>query len=338
MARVLVTGATGLVGSEVMHVLKRRGSCEVVGTSQHGSRNGVEAVPWDMSGDPAPASLRGPWDVIVNTAASTRWTAPADDAVRANVATVAALATLASDDTHVVHISTAYAVGLRGDGDSDDAHDYRNTYEWSKAQAERLAVELFPRLTRIRPPLIIGRSGDGAAARFAGMYTVLRAIATSMVPAVAARADAYFDVIPVDALASLIAEVTETGGHVGEVLTNAGGEAAPRVEHAFALIVDALNRWRAVRGLAAFDTPRLLTPESWTRFFLPFARDHLSPRQLRMLDLLRNFEPYLIIGSPLRPTHPVTAVEPAIAASVRYWADANPRIASLSPQPWKAQG
>ena len=65
---------------------------------------------------------------------------------------------------------------------STDPADYRNTYEWSKAHAERLARELFPQLTIIRPPLIVGRRLDGRAARFAGMYTILRGMTRALDP------------------------------------------------------------------------------------------------------------------------------------------------------------
>src|SRR5205823_1818108 len=132
----------------------------------------------DLGNGGPPDGLAGEWDAIVHTAADTRWTQSYDEAFRANVATVAALEPLVSRSTHVIHVSTAYAVGLRADVSSEDASDYRNAYEWSKAHAERLAKRLFERVTIVRPPLIIGRRSDGRAARFAGMYTILRGIAS----------------------------------------------------------------------------------------------------------------------------------------------------------------
>ncbi|WP_285183784.1 hypothetical protein, partial [Mycobacterium tuberculosis] len=69
-------------------------------------------------------------------------------------------------------------------------------------------------------------------------------------------------------------------------------------------MVDALNAWRLERGLEPFGQPRLLPPEAWHRFFLPFAREHLSERQRRQLDLLRTWEPYLELYEP----HPANRV------------------------------
>jgi len=331
LSTILVTGATGLVGFEVLDALRAAGH-EAVGTSRRGD---LEAgiVPWTL-GEPVPSGLDRSWDVIVHSAADVRWTMTEAEAQAANVATVAALAPLAGPRTRVVHISTAYATGLRGDTDSADPADYRNTYEWSKAHAERLARELFPRLTIVRPPLIVGRRSDGRAARFAGMYTILRGIAMSSVPVIAAEPDAPADVIPVDDLAGLVAECALLPG-TGEVHLLAGGKRAPSVEAVVGAMLAGLNGRRAEHGGEPLDAPRIITPDSWHRFFLPFARRHLTVRQNRLLDLLSHFEPYFALTTPLSPTHEVDDVLGCVEASARHWADRNPRLASLDPRPWK---
>jgi len=343
--RVLVTGATGLIGSELMDRLRRRsapsgqgvgpGAGTLVGVARREGGPGPGTVRWDMATEPAPEALRGEWDVIVHAAADTRWTQSIPEAERANVATVAALTPLVSERTRLVHVSTAYALGRRGDTASGDPADYRNHYEWSKAAAERLACDLFPGLTIVRPSLVIGRRGDGTAARFSGMYLFLRGVTAGTIPAVVGSPEAYLDVVPVDAVAGVIADrVLEAGAGGGDVLTVAAGAAAPRVQEGLEAMVGALNRWREERSLPAIEQPPLVAPERWERFFLPFARTHLSPRQMRILDLLANFAPYLQIDEPLRPTDPVADAAAAIAPAVRYWADTHPRLAALEPRPW----
>ena len=334
--QVLVTGATGLVGFETVEQLRAADvSATVVGTSRHGSPGDPSVIRWDMANHAPPAQLRRPWDVIVHAAADTRWTLAPEEATAANVATVEALSEIAGNTTHIVHISTAYALGLRGSVSSPDIGDYRNSYEWSKAHSERVATERFPRLSIIRPPLIIGRRRDGRAARFAGMYTVLRAMTASMAPVIIAASDSWFDVIPVDDLAALILTVACNGPGC-EVLTLAGGTAAPTVDAAINVIAKTVNGWRTEHDVVPLPCPPVIDPERFERFFLPFARRYLSPRQLKVLELLRNFEPYTTITEPLEPTHTVGDVEPAIAAAVRYWAETHPRQASLAPRQWKA--
>jgi nucleoside-diphosphate-sugar epimerase len=333
---VLVTGATGLVGTELIDQLRTGGAIEVVGVSRRGSSKAPDVVAWDMATEPPPSRLRRPWHAIINTAANTRWSMSPDEATAANVTSVRALEPLVTADTHVVHVSTAYALGLRGDVESADLQDYRNTYEWSKAHAERVARETFARLTVIRPPLIVGRRSDGRAARFSGMYTLIRGLTVGTVPAVVANPGARFDAIPVDDLGRLLAQLAgNCDPREGSTLTIAAGLAAPTVEEAIAVVVDSLNDWRQRHGRQPLKCPPLISPESWNRFFRPFVREHLTPRQLLILELLQHFEPYLALADPLQPDCAIDDVLPCLTTSTRYWAEGNPRIAALAPAPWR---
>jgi len=332
---VLVTGATGLVGTDLVDQL-RANSITVVGVSRRGRSADRSVLAWDMASEEAPSALRRPWDVIVHAAANTRWTTSPEEATAANVATVRAVEPLVAPHTHVIHVSTAYASGLRGDVESPDMSDYRNTYEWSKAHAERVAREAFSRLTVVRPPLIVGRRCDGRAARFSGMYTLIRGLTVGTVPAVVANPDARFDAIPVDELCRLLIDLIGSGGaRAGSVLTIAAGSAAPTVEEAIGTVVGALNGWRQRHSREPLECPRLISPESWNRFFRPFVQEHLTPRQLLVLELLGNFEPYLALAEPLRPDYTVENVLPCLATSTNYWAEANSRVAALSPSRWR---
>jgi len=333
---VLVTGATGLVGSELIEQL-RAGGAEVVGASRRGAPHSRDVIAWDMSSEPAPGPLHRRWDAIVNAAANTRWTTSDEEATSANVASVRALEPLVGTETRVVHVSTAYATGLRGDVESPDPADYRNTYEWSKAQAERVAREAFANLTVVRPPLIVGRAADGRAARFAGMYTLVRGLTIGTVPAVVADPEARFDAIPVDVLCRPLADLATGAGRADrEVMTIAAGASAPRVEEAVAAIVDSLNEWRLARGHEPIESPPLIEPERWRRFHRPFARQYLSPRQLLVMELLESFEPYLALVEPLRPNLETGDVLPCLRTSTAYWAEANPRVAALPPRTWRS--
>ncbi len=337
--RILLTGATGLVGAQLLSELQGLPGLEVVGTSRNGSKDGA-VIAWDMAAGEIPAPLQGPWDVIVNNAADVRWTMEPAEALRANVTTLDGLAAVAGPDTHVVHVSTAYATGRTGSVESAELGDYRNTYEWSKAAGERLARDRFAHLTTVRLSLITGRRGDGKAARFAGLYVLLRGVASSTIPAVPAARGAYCDVIPVDDCTRVLGELAlapppSAGDH--RTFTVAGGTQAPTVEVVVPAMVDALNAWRAERGIEPFGQPKLIEPDAWDRFFLAFAREHLTPRQLRALDLLRAYVPYLQITEPRDATHPVTDVMGTVTASSTAWCDSFARLAAMPPRPWQAR-
>lgn len=219
---------------------------------------------------------------------------------------------------------------------STDLEDYRNTYEWSKAHAERVARDSFARLTVVRPPLIVGRRSDGRAARFSGVYTLIRGLTVGTVPAVVAEPNARFDAIPVDELGWLLADLAENGNAGGgSTLTIAAGAAAPTVEQAITVVIDSLNDWRQRHDRRPLKPSPLISPESWNRFFLPFVREHLTARQLLILKLLQNFEPYLTLADPLRPDCTINDVLPCLTTSTHYWAETNSRIAGLSPAPWR---
>lgn len=334
---VLVTGATGLVGREVVAMLELDPRMKVVGVSRRGD-SVTRSVAWDLSIDPPPQTLKRRWDVVINAAANTRWTMSEDEAKQANVASVLGLKPLISENTRFVHVSTAYALGLRGTVDSLDPADYRNTYEWSKAQAERVVRETYPQATIVRPSLIVGRRSDGQAARFSGMYTLVRGIVLGTVPAIVAGQGARFDAIPVDDLAQLILDQVSGDCCAGsKVRTVAAGTNAPTVEQAVQAILRTLNEWRRKQKLDPVKSPPLIDPDSWDRFFRPFVLEHLSPRQKRILDLLQSFEPYLAISTPLRPDHAVKDILPCVEASTNYWAEANPRVARLTPTMWQGK-
>jgi dTDP-4-dehydrorhamnose reductase len=317
-------------------LLHGAGCQEVVSVGRH-VRHGTQAtVLWDIGSERPPKQLCRSWDVVVNTAANTRWTMSPTEAYRANVATVEALRAVVGSETHLVHISTAYADGLQSSSSSADVEDYRNTYEWSKAYAERSVRETFPNAAIVRPTLVVGRRTDGRVSRFAGIYTLLRGIASSTIPAVISTPLSYLDVVPVDDLAKVIVGVVCEGNHKsGRVLTVASGHAALRVEEAVATMVTALNSWRSERGCSPHDLPTIISPDSWARFFLPFLDQHLSPRQHQVIGLLRNYEPYLQIEKPIEPTHEIRNVAPCLVNSVRYWADVNERLARLPARQWK---
>lgn len=325
---MLVTGATGVVGWELVQQARAAG-WDVVGCSARGSDT---STAWRMGKEPPPTGLERQWQVIVHAAARPRWNLPQDEAVSGNLAPVAALAPLVGRGTHVIHISTAYSIGLRGDTRSDSLHDYRNTYEWSKAAAEREARERYS-ASIVRPPLILGRRSDGVVRRRSGLYSLLQASVTGALPVLVGEPDAGFEAVTTCDVAKCVLAIADGGPAARPVVLGRAEHAAPAGE-IWDLAFASLNEWRVERGAGELEVPTFITPDQWNRFYFPFARPHLSDLQLHTIDLLSEFIPYLSRVDPIGVNWYVDPIEAALPAIVRSWAERLPGLAMRSPQPW----
>jgi nucleoside-diphosphate-sugar epimerase len=331
---MLVTGATGVVGHDLVDAARRAG-WEVVGCSARGEDRAGGAIAWRMGSQPPPEALRRHWDVVVHAAARPKWNLDHETARRANVAPLADLAAVVGPDTHLIHVSTAYAIGLRGDTSSADPADFRNSYEWSKAEAERVVAARWPDATVVRPPLVVGRRDDGRVARFSGLYTIVRCAVSGMLPVFVAETGAVSEVVSCCDVTACILAAAERGPQAGgrvEVLGR-GTESATTKEVLDSMFVG-LNTWRAARGGPLFTPPSLVTPDQWHRFYLPFARPHMTQRQRHFTDLLAEYLPYMAITEPMAVSWRVAPVLGCIERSIGRWADAFPRLAMATPAPW----
>ncbi|SDH48739.1 Nucleoside-diphosphate-sugar epimerase [Actinokineospora alba] len=332
--RVLVTGATGIVGTEVLRALRANGA-DVVGCSRSGSADGV--LTWHLGVQPPPDELTDrPWDAIVHAAADIRWNLADEAALAANVDSARAVLPLIGAATNVVHVSTAFATGLRGDISSPDRDDYRNSYEWSKAAAEREIDAVCPNWT-VRPPMIIGSREDGRIARFHGVYQVLEGYLWGSLPVMVANDRGPVELVAVDDVAAIVVDRVLAGRPDGKrSITPGAGADALAGKEVLDIVFDELNAWRRAHGVDPVDAPKVIEPRRWHRFFRPFAEQHLSRSQRAVLHAFDPYLPYWALDDHVHPDHLVTEVEATLRASIRYWADRHPRTASTTPRPWRA--
>ncbi|MEU4559562.1 SDR family oxidoreductase [Actinoplanes sp. NPDC023936] len=334
--RVLLTGATGVVGVEVARRLATPGGPELVRVARRPAGDDTVTV-WRIGAEPPPAGVRGPWDVIVHAAASTRWTMTRDEAREANIVPLDAVLALAGADTHLVHVSTSYVGGARLEDDRADAFDgFRNGYEWSKAAVERILLDRHRGpVTVVRPPLILGRREDGAIRRFSGPYTLLQSLVSGLAAVVVGDPGGYAEIAPVDQVADVIAGAALGAPPQRPVIeVVAGGERSLRLAELVEITCRELNDWRARHGVPPIEPPPLISRRRWHRFFLPLADQYLSPIQRGAVDLLGMFESYTSMPEPFTPTRPVEDPAAVLVASVRYWTETKPRLAARLPQPW----
>jgi long-chain acyl-CoA synthetase len=147
------------------------------------------------------------------------------------------------------HISTAYVAGTHrgmfGEDDLDVAQQFRNPYERSKYEAERLvrmhAPEL-PAVTIARPSIIVGESTTGWTPSFNVLYVPVRAFAQQQLRVLPADPAAPVDVVPADHVADAIIELARANEQGLNTYHLVAGEHATTVAQLVELSAGHLHR------------------------------------------------------------------------------------------------
>jgi nucleoside-diphosphate-sugar epimerase len=251
VSRILLTGATGFLGMEVLARLLERTDREVLclvrARDQAGAEARLDDVLAKLYRDPAPwrgrvAAMPGDLtshvtppdadvDLVCHCAASIAFDLELEEAREINVDGTRTMLALAKelDARRFVHVSTAYVAGLHGGVFREDMLDagqeFRNTYEQTKWEAEHLVHECGHEWAIARPSIVMGESDTGWTPAFNVLYWPLRAFARGLFAQVPARPDGRVDVVPVDYVADGIARLIETD-ETGTFNLVAGAEAA----------------------------------------------------------------------------------------------------------------
>lgn len=191
---------------------------------------------------------------------------PADLAQQVNVAgtgNVLDLCLAASGLERLVYASTAYVAGMRTgvayEHELVMGQEFKNHYESTKFQAEVWVREAMDRVptTILRPAIVVGDSQSGETEKFDGPYYLLRVISEAAargrsVPQFG-RADAPFNVVPVDYVVRAIASAATSADTVGETLHLVDPDALTTRE-----LVEVLSREYAGREPRGRIPPRLV--------------------------------------------------------------------------------
>ncbi len=249
---VLVTGASGFVGTEVTARLTAAGhtvlplthrTTDLVrnnGRKVTAGRGTITPVTGDITRpglglDDEARRLVARADRIVHCAAVTDFGLPDERYETINVAGTRHVLDLAlAHRTPLVHVSTAYVCGERDGVAREDELDVGqhpgNGYEKSKLTAETMvrkaAADGLP-VAVVRPSIVTGASRTGHARDRKTVYPVLRVLTRGLVRTVPGHYDALLDLVPVDRVADLVTAAAtrfeEAEGHtlhaVGHVLT-----------------------------------------------------------------------------------------------------------------------
>ena len=283
--RILVTGASGLIGSELCAQLVERGHAVVVLVHRPNRllrNNGVMMQPAAYAGTPPElgtlqwvagdirktnlglgreeaVALTNAVELIVHCAAETRFSPESDLHRSVNIdgtANVVCFARSAQGPAPgLIHLSTAYVSGERSgpiaEEELDVGQTFANGYEASKASAEKLMHASRLRVAVARPSIVVGTSETGAIGRFENIYGLLRLIGSGRISILPAAAEASLDLVPIDhVIGGLIDIIERFEAAEGKTFHLVSGDPAP------------------VAALVAFDysglhVPRLVSPEQF---------------------------------------------------------------------------
>lgn len=238
MKRVLLTGATGLVGGALAGALLDSGHHVVAvvrGAGRHildmdgrDRMDGITPVQGDITAPGfglavPPADI----DLVIHCAATTDFNA--SDAVyeAVNIGGARHAAALAQRmGSPLLHVSTAYVCG-QADGvvaeiPANADRVFTNGYERSKALAEQIvmAAQADGLVASIaRPSIIAGRLRDGAIPRQDDFYRLFKLFGSPLMPYVPAADGAAFALVPLDhVVTGLLAMAQDMAGFNGDAV------------------------------------------------------------------------------------------------------------------------
>lgn len=275
-SKVLITGATGFIGGELLKRMVKRETRSIVclvrakspaeaaarGESTLEALFGraapkrlaarIEWVAGDVErprlglDDASWAALATDLEEVYHCAASTSFDQTYEDALRINVVGVhgivelveAAVALGHGRFRRLHHVSTAYVAGKTpGDVEAghlpeDEPSLFRNTYERTKAQAERYLRARMDRLpiTVYRPSIVVGDSRTGKTTSWNVVYYPMRLMAWGRLPFASHGGRALLDVVPVDHVVESMLALGRREDSVGQTYHLTAGEDALTVQ------------------------------------------------------------------------------------------------------------
>jgi thioester reductase-like protein len=312
---VLLTGATGFVGMEMLARYLERGDRDIVtlvrSDSHAGAQARVDAVLENLFGDDArayrprvhavAADMTAPGlglteaertglaervTKIVHCAASVSFSLPLDEAREINCEGTRRMLELAELTKErgglecYAHISTAFVAGDHpgafAECDNDVGQAFHNSYEQSKFEAEQL-IRSHEGLpfTILRPSIVVGDRNNGWTSAFNVLYWPLRAFARGLFTAVPAVASAPVDVVSIDYVADAAYQLCETSCGNGATYHLTAGEHASSIAELAGLASRYFRR----------PVPRVVTPAE-------FATMDLGAAERKALEAGSEYFPY----------------------------------------------
>jgi thioester reductase-like protein len=356
--KVFVTGATGLIGGQVLarllsarpvlraYVLVR----DPARWLSHASRLGIDparVVP--VRGD-----LRLPGlgldratrdritqrlDAVVHAAAATSFSQRIEDARGVNVAgtrRVLALASEARRPVRFAFVSTAFVAGRRtgriAEMDGGARLGWVNAYEQSKAEAEAVVTDAAPDRVIFRPSTVVCDGPDGQVSQYNAVHRALRLCWHGRAPMLPSAPGATVDVVTADYVADAIAALALRDDVRNRTIHLCAGTASLPLDELVTICWRVWSRDEAWRRRTV-EPPALATLETY-RLFERSVLDTADEGLRRVVGSLSHFAPQLALPKTF-DTATADALLGRAALPVRsYW----PRLVEhLAATGWSAR-
>jgi thioester reductase-like protein len=357
---IFLTGATGVVGMEVLARLVEAGDREVIvllrapdGEAAEQRLADTVARLWEqppaavanvraVAGDvSAPrlglsradrADVVAAADRVVHCAAAVGFDQPLDDALAVNALGTQRVLELANDLPaldRVVHVSTAFVSGEHDGAFREEdlavGQSFRNSYEQSKHLAERLVRTSSLPTVIARPSIVVGDGRTGWTPAFSALYLPLRAYARGLLERVPAVPSGIVDAVGLDYVAGALVHLLDAPEVVGRTFHLVAGARAATVADVMRLAEMRFHQPRpTIAPLRRAGGTDALVPyfDVRTRFDDTAARALLEPHGIAAQPLDALFERLMDYAEATRWGRAPTTREAAAAARDRVLAKA----------------
>ncbi len=284
---VLVTGATGMIGEELVPLLARRNDVRAIFALTHareylGPSYKVTPVRGDVTAGPDLGIMLEPrrkildgTTVIVHAAANTRFSTSLDEARAVNLEgtkNLLAFASLCPRLEAFAALSTVHVAGKRTgkicEEDLDHTEGFVNSYERSKYETELLLREQMIALpiSVLRLSTVLGSSTTGDVRRMAAIHHALRLYYNSLAPMIPGKPDSLVDLIAVDYAAAAVAHFAAEHFQAGRTVHICGGEDALTLASLLELTREAFLRYRPSWRKRAIEMPAIVDLSTFELF------------------------------------------------------------------------
>lgn len=319
---VLVTGATGLLGADVVRRWAREGAAQrlvvlvrdrarwQLAAHRAGIAHGaVIAVDGDVTAEGLGLSrdvrrwLARDTTAVVHLAADTTFSRPLDESRRVNRNGTAHLLALADEWPHVARVafvSTAFVAGRRmgwipesADGAATEAIGWVNAYERSKAEAESLVRAARRDWVILRSSTVACDDMNGVVTQRNAVHQALRLFHDGLAALIPGVAGSVLDVVPTDYVSDAIARLALRGGVDGTTVHLCAGSGAMQLDD---LLDECRACWMrdATWRRRSIALPSLADLETW-ELFVQAVEETGHPRLRRVTRALTHFLPQLAL-------------------------------------------